>query len=58
MTAKDKEILSIVKECLDDARQKIDIVRFGDATDKEYKMLTEIHSLLCEATDIYYMMNV
>lgn len=54
MTAKDKEILSIVKECLDDARQKIDIVRFGDATDKEYKMLTEIHSLLCEATDKLY----
>ena len=54
MTATDKEILSIVKDCIDDARFRLDVVRFGGATDEEYKKLSEIHSLLCEATDKLY----
>lgn len=54
MTAKDKEILSIVKDCIDDARFRLDVVRFGGATDEEYQKLTTIHGLLCEATDMLY----
>ena len=54
MTANDKEILSIVKDCIGNALFRLDVVRFGDATDEEYKKLTEIHSLLCEATDKLY----
>ena len=54
MTNQEKDIICIVKKCLDEARQKIDIVRFGGADDEEYKKLTEIHGILCDATDKIY----
>ena len=54
MTEQEKSILGIVKKCLDEARKKLDIVRFGGATDEEYSKISEIHGILCDATDKLY----
>lgn len=57
MTNQQKNVLRIVKSYMDEARQKIDIVRFQTEpplSEEEYSKLSEIHGLLCEATDKLY----
>ena len=57
MTKKDKERLAKAKEHIDKARAELDIVRFYTEnwlSDEEYSKLSEIHGLLCEATDKLY----
>lgn len=57
MNQEDKERLAKVKEHIDKARAELDIVRFYTESwlsDEEYSKLSEIHGLLCEATDKLY----
>lgn len=57
MTQENKKKLAKAKQYIDKARAELDKVRFNDEswmTDEEYSKLSEIHGLLCEATDKLY----
>lgn len=54
MTNQQKNVLRIVKSYMDEARQKIDIVRFQTEpplSEEEYQGLSGVFDLLCNATD-------
>lgn len=57
MTQENKKKLAKAKEHIDKARAELDKVRFDTEnwlSDEEYLKVSEIHGLLCEATDILY----
>lgn len=57
MNQENKKKLAKAKGYIDKARAELDKVRFDTEnwlSDEEYSKLSEIHGLLCEATDKLY----
>ena len=57
MGQENKKKLAKAKEHIDKARAELDKVRFSTEswlTDEEYSKLSEIHGILCDATDKIY----